>query len=94
MSRILHDQGHIDHHVREAIRAGVDPILAWRMATLTAALYYRLDHLIGSITPSRLADLQLVPDLDRSAPGLVLVDGAWWPRTASRYLPRPTQCLR
>jgi adenine deaminase len=47
----LHDQGHIDHHVREAVRAGVDPILAWRMATLTAALYYRLDHLVGSITP-------------------------------------------
>jgi adenine deaminase len=72
----LHDQGHIDHHVREAIRAGVDPILAWRMATLTAALYYRLDHLIGSITPSRLADLQLVPDLAQARPSLVLVDGA------------------
>jgi adenine deaminase len=72
----LHDQGHIDHHVREAIRAGVDPILAWRMATLTAALYYRLDHLIGSITPSRLADIQLVPDLADARPSLVLVGGA------------------
>ena len=72
----LHDQGHIDHHVREAIRAGVEPILAWRMATLTAALYYRLDHLIGSITPSRLADLQLVPDLAEARPSLVLVGGA------------------
>ena len=72
----LHDQGHIDHHVREAIRAGVDPVLAWRMATLTAALYYRLDHLIGSITPSRLADLQLVPDLAEARPSAVLVNGA------------------
>jgi adenine deaminase len=72
----LHDQGHIDHHVREAIRAGVAPILAWRMATLTAALYYRLDHLIGSITPSRLADIQLVPDLADARPSLVLVGGA------------------
>jgi adenine deaminase len=71
----LHDQGHIDHHVREAIRAGVDPILAWRMATLTAALYYRLDHLIGSITPSRLADIQLVPDLAEARPSTVLVAG-------------------
>jgi adenine deaminase len=71
----LHDQGHIDHHVREAIRAGVDPILAWRMATLTPALYYRLDHLIGSITPSRLADIQLVPDLAEARPTLVLVGG-------------------
>jgi adenine deaminase len=72
----LHDQGHIDHHVREAIRAGVGPVLAWRMATLTAALYYRLDHLIGSITPSRLADLQLVPDLAEARPSAVLVNGA------------------
>jgi|HubBroStandDraft_6_1064221.scaffolds.fasta_scaffold02289_6 adenine deaminase len=71
----LHDQGHIDHHVREAIRAGVEPLLAWRMATLTAALYYRLDQLIGSITPSRLADLQLVPDLAEARPSLVLVGG-------------------
>lgn len=72
----LHDQGHIDHHVREAIRAGVEPVPAWRMATLTAALYYRLDHLIGSITPSRLADIQLVPDLTEARPSLVLVGGA------------------
>jgi adenine deaminase len=71
----LHDQGHIDHHVREAIRAGVEPMLTWRMATLTAALYYRLDHLVGSITPSRLADIQLVPDLGDARPSLVLVGG-------------------
>jgi adenine deaminase len=71
----LHDQGHIDHHVREAIRAGVDPLRAWRMASLTAALYYRLDHLIGSITPSRLADLQFVPDLAEARPSAVLVNG-------------------
>jgi adenine deaminase len=71
----LHDQGHIDHHVRQAIRAGVEPVLAWRMASLSAALYYRLDHLIGSITPSRLADLQLVPDLAEARPAMVMVDG-------------------
>ncbi len=71
----LHDQGHIDHHVRQAIGAGVTPVLAWRMASLTPALYYRLDHLVGSITPSRLADLQLVPDLAEVRPALVMVDG-------------------
>jgi len=71
----LHDQGHIDHHVRQAIRAGVEPVLAFRMASLTPALYYRLDHLIGSITPSRLADLQLVPDLAQARPALVMVGG-------------------
>ena len=71
----LHDQGHIDHHVRQAIRLGVDPILAWRMATLTPALYYRLDHVLGCIAPARLADLQLVPDLSEVRPSLVMVNG-------------------
>lgn len=68
-------QGHIDHHVRQAIARGVDPVIAIRMASLNAALYYRLDHLLGSISPSRLADLQLIGDLRESRPELVLVGG-------------------
>ncbi len=71
----LHDQGHIDHHVRQAIALGVPPMLAWRMATLTPALYYRIDHLVGAIAPSRLADLQLVGDLADARPSMVLVGG-------------------
>lgn len=71
----LDRQGHIDHHVRKAIECGVEPLKAWRMATLSAASYYRLDHLIGSVTPNKLADLQLVKDLAEARPHLVLVDG-------------------
>lgn len=57
-------EGHIDHHVREAIRLGVDQMSAYRMATLNAASYYRLDHLIGSITPGKLADLLILDNLE------------------------------
>jgi adenine deaminase len=71
----LDRQGHIDHHVREAIACGVEPLKAWRMATLSPAAFYRLDHLVGSVTPSRLADLQIVPDLAEARPSLVLVGG-------------------
>jgi adenine deaminase len=71
----LMEQGHIDHHVRQAIRMGVDPVAAFRMASLNAALYCRLDHVLGSLTPSRLADLQLLDDLQEVRPGLVLVGG-------------------
>jgi adenine deaminase len=71
----LVEQGHIDHHVRQAIRMGVDPVLAIRMASLNAALYYRLDHVLGSITPSRLADMQLIEDLSEVRPRLVLLGG-------------------
>jgi len=66
----LADQGHIDHHVRQAIRLGVEPPAAYRMASLNPALYYRIDHLIGAVAPSRLADLQLIGD--RRHPGVAL----------------------
>ena len=71
----LAGEGHIDHHVRTAIDCGVEPVEAYRMATLNAACSYRLDHLVGSITPTRLADLMLLEDLEDVRPSLVLVGG-------------------
>lgn len=71
----LHTQGHIDHHVRQAIRFGVDPQLAYRMATTQPAHYYRLDQVLGLLAPSRLADLQVVRDLAEVRPEVVVVAG-------------------
>lgn len=71
----LFDQGAIDHHVRSAVASGVPPEWAIRMGTLNAAVHYRLDHALGSITPSRLADLQLVADLADPRPSMVMVGG-------------------
>ncbi|PPF29434.1 MULTISPECIES: adenine deaminase C-terminal domain-containing protein [unclassified Rathayibacter] len=71
----LHEEGHIDHHVRQAIRFGVDPQLAYRMATTQPAGYYRLDQILGLIAPSRLADLQVIPDLAEVRPSVVVMGG-------------------
>ncbi|SFQ10124.1 Adenine deaminase [Oscillibacter sp. PC13] len=71
----LRREGHIDHHVRSAIELGVEPALAIRMATLNAAMHFRIDHLVGSITPSRLADFMLLPDLKEISPSTVFVGG-------------------
>ncbi|SDZ54383.1 adenine deaminase C-terminal domain-containing protein [Herbiconiux ginsengi] len=71
----LSTEGHIDHHVRQAIRFGVDPQLAYRMATTQPASYYRLDQILGLIAPSRLADLQIIPDLAEVRPSVVIVGG-------------------
>lgn len=60
----LDKTGHIDLHVRRAIQLGVPVMKAYKMATINAASYYRLDHLLGSITPGRLADLILLGDLE------------------------------
>ncbi len=60
----LDASGHIDLHVRRAIELGVPVMEAYRMATLNAASYYRLDHLVGSITPGRLADILILDRLE------------------------------
>jgi len=71
----LATEGHIDHHVRSAIAAGVPVADAYRMASHNAALYYRIDQLVGALIPSRLADLAIIGDLAGVRPELVIVGG-------------------
>nr|WP_315024544.1 adenine deaminase C-terminal domain-containing protein [uncultured Aminipila sp.] len=54
------EKGHVDNLVRLAIAEGVAPITAIQMATINSAEAYRIDHLVGSISPGRLADILLV----------------------------------
>ncbi|KAK9415229.1 putative Adenine deaminase [Seiridium unicorne] len=68
--------GHIDHHVRRAIELGVPVIEAYKMATINAASYYRLDHLIGSVTPGKLADLLILEKLEDARPSMVIGNGS------------------
>lgn len=58
----LIEKGHLDHLVRLAIRAGVRPMTAIQMATINSAEAYRIDDLVGSVSPGRLADLLLIDD--------------------------------
>src|SRR5262249_14962390 len=69
----IHAEGHIVHHVRGAVARGVDPVVAVRMATLNCASHFRVDHLLGSLTPARLADIVMVPDLESFRPSAVWV---------------------
>ncbi|KAH8666806.1 adenine deaminase [Xylariales sp. PMI_506] len=68
--------GHIDLHVRRAIELGVPTMEAYKMATINAASYYRLDHLIGSVTPGKLADLLILDTLEDAMPSTVIGNGA------------------
>ena len=52
--------GHLDRLVRMAIAAGVEPVTAIQMATINCAQMYRIDHLVGSIAPGRIADVLIV----------------------------------
>lgn len=66
----LLDQGHVDHLVRMAIAAGVEPVVALRLATASPADYFRLRDR-GAITPGRRADLIAFRDLTAPRPHLV-----------------------
>jgi adenine deaminase len=55
-------EGHIDALVRRAIAAGMDPVRAIRMATLTPAEYFHLNR-CGALAPGRRADLVVLDDL-------------------------------
>lgn len=55
-------EGHLDHALRVAVAAGIDPVLALRFVTLNpASLYHFRDR--GGIAPSYLADLVVLKDL-------------------------------
>ena len=70
----LLEEGHIDSMMRQAIRWGLDPILAIQMATLNAAEYFRLDDL-GAIAPGYRADLVSFDHLGRFQAKKVFKDG-------------------
>ena len=70
----LLDEGSIDHMVRMAIRSGVHPIAALRIATLNPARHYRLSDR-GAITPGRRADLVVFTDPESFRAGEVWVGG-------------------
>src|SRR5919199_463459 len=76
--------GHLNHAVRAAIQAGLDPLLAIQLATVNAAEYLGRRHDLGSIAPGRCADILLVEDLAELRPHLVLCDG----RAVRSKLPR------
>lgn len=55
--------GHIDSIIRQAVKAGKDPITAIRMATLWAAECFGLRN-IGAIAPGYRADILVLDDLN------------------------------
>jgi len=77
-------EGHVDYLVREAIRSGVRPEIAYRTASLSVAKHYGLDRVrkgslerIGAIAPGYTADLILLGDEKTCAIDRVLKSGIW-----------------
>lgn len=67
--------GHLDHKVRLAISAGINPVTAVQMATLNAAECYGVSHEVGSLAPGKLADVLVVKNLREFSVDLVIANG-------------------
>jgi adenine deaminase len=83
----IHELGLIDHMVRYVIREGIDPLAAIQMATINTAECYRVDHLVGSIAPGRIADILLVGDLPNLTVDAVIADGRLVARNGQMLAP-------
>ena len=59
----LLEKGHIDFNIREAIRRGVDPIIAVRVACHHAARYFLLNNR-GAIAPGYLGDFVIIDNFN------------------------------
>ncbi|WP_210529278.1 adenine deaminase [Rubellimicrobium arenae] len=69
------DKGASDHNVRAAIAQGLPPEIALRCATINPARHMRLEHLVGSVSPGRYADLVLLDDVPGVGIAEVWADG-------------------
>ena len=71
----LIQHGHLDYIVSRAIEEGIDPITAIQMVTINVAQCFQLDHEMGSVAPSKCADLVLIDDLEKCHVTDVFIDG-------------------
>lgn len=68
-------KGHLDHIIKRAMSYGIDVITAIQMATINVAQCFQLDHELGSIAPSKCADMVLIDNLKDFNVTDVWIDG-------------------
>ena len=71
----LQTNGHLDYIVKRAIEEGIDPVTAIQMVTINVAQCFQLDHDMGSVTPSKCADMVLIDDLSNCHVTETFIDG-------------------
>lgn len=68
-------RGHVNYMLKKAVAAGVDPIMAIQMATLSPASYFGIAHRVGAIRPGLCANLVVSGDLRNFDPEMVFHHG-------------------
>lgn len=84
------DRGYIDALVQKAVDAGFDPIRALQMGSLNAAHHFGLDDFVGGISPGKIGDIIIFPDLKHIKAELVISNGRIIARNGKALVkPRP-----
>ena len=69
------EEGYLDASLKTALKLGVSPEIAYQMVTINVAEHFHLDHLIGSLSPGKMADILIIPSPDDFSPQWVMCDG-------------------
>jgi adenine deaminase len=81
--------GSMDYNIRTAIQSGVPTITAYQMGSYNTARHFHIDHLVGSITPGRHADVVLLSDPDKVRITRVFANGRLAGKDGEYLLPIP-----
>jgi adenine deaminase len=71
----LLEEGYLDAALKKMMKLGVSAPVAYQMVTINVAEHFGIDHLIGSLSPGKMADLLLIPSKKEFSPQLVMCDG-------------------
>jgi len=78
-----------DNLIKIAMQAGLDPVSAYRMATINPAVYFGVEGDIGGIAPGRYADILVLEDLRMPTPETVISKGRIIAKRGALTLPFP-----
>ena len=67
--------GHIDHCIRESVKAGLHQVDAISMASKNCFDYYNMGRDLGGIAPGKIADILVFDDLNKLKPNKVFLGG-------------------
>ncbi|XQY92198.1 adenine deaminase C-terminal domain-containing protein [Metabacillus sp. HB246100] len=73
----FYQKGMINQCIDIALEYNVPAIDAYHMASFNIAKYYRIDDQIGSISPGKIATLNILESIDEPNPSSVLSKGVW-----------------
>ena len=67
--------GGMDYNIRNAIGTGVPPAVAYTLGSYNTARHWHLEHLVGSLSPGRYADVVLLTDPEQVTISEVFASG-------------------